>query len=515
MPGANAKPNRVKKDSSKVYVKMADLKDKKPEEKIKFETMKFDGDRPVERQGAGAFDIALGEVRSKLSERFSATQLQSGGDKVREQARQIATEVHKNYLGRAVKENMPRLNFTRDDFVAQAISYTFGLGPIDHLLEDETIEDIAINGPSEVMIYRDQWERTDITFPNKSSLLNVLNTALSKAERTVNRIKPIVDAAIDYNRYSVVVQPIANPDPTAVIRIPRHAGIDLDDLVKPWHVDKKIKEEQKEKVHTNIIKGDIEDSPMPDYPDLELSNILNRELASYLHSAVLAGLSIAVIGPTGVGKTALITALGRCLPVDYRVLIIEDTPEIRLYPNSKFPNNVLTLQTRPPSLEDVPEITQADLVKLALRQRPDALTLSEARGKEIFDLLNALYTGHSNGLTTFHAYGLHEMYSRLSMMISQSERGRHLRMHHVAQIISTALDVVVVLEKEGDTRRVRAVGEMDGSVKNVGGDPEPEIDLIFEYSGGRSPKLNGPLKDSLHSKRFENAGVPEQIYKAG
>lgn len=488
---------------------MAEPDDKKPEV-IKFETMTFDGDRPDDIQGVGAFDIALEEMRAKLSERFSATDLQGGGDKVRDQARQIATEVHKNYVGRAVKENLPRLEFSRDEFVSQAISYTFGLGPIDHLLEDETIEDIAINGPNEVMIYRDKWERTDITFPNKAALLNILNTALAKADRTVNRIKPIVDASIDYNRYSVVVQPIANPDPTAVIRIPRHAGIDLEDLVKPWYVDKK-----KESSSRKVNKGDVEDSPMPDYPDLALSNILNKELASYLHSAVLAGLSIAVIGPTGVGKTALITALGRCLPVDSRVLIIEDTPEIRLYPDSIYPNNVLKLQTRPPSLEDVPEITQADLVKLALRQRPDALTLSEARGKEIFDLLNALYTGHSNGLTTFHAYGLHEMYSRLSMMISQSERGRHLRMSHVAQIISTALDIVVVLEKEGDTRRVRAVGEMSGKVKTVGGDPEPEIDLIFEYSGGRSPKLNGPLKDSLHSKRFENAGIPDWIYKSG
>ncbi len=488
---------------------MAEPDDKKPEV-IKFETMKFDGDRPDDIQGIGAFDIALEEMRAKLSERFSATDLQGGGDKVRDQARKIATEVHKNYVGRAVKENLPRLEFSRDEFVSQAISYTFGLGPIDHLLEDETIEDIAINGPNEVMIYRDKWERTDITFPNKAALLNILNTALAKADRTVNRIKPIVDASIDYNRYSVVVQPIANPDPTAVIRIPRHAGIDLVGLVKPWHVDKK-----KESSSRKVNKGDVEDSPMPDYPDLALSNILNKELASYLHSAVLAGLSIAVIGPTGVGKTALITALGRCLPVDSRVLIIEDTPEIRLYPDSIYPNNVLKLQTRPPSLEDVPEITQADLVKLALRQRPDALTLSEARGKEIFDLLNALYTGHSNGLTTFHAYGLHEMYSRLSMMISQSERGRHLRMSHVAQIISTALDIVVVLEKEGDTRRVRAVGEMSGKVIMVGGDPEPEIDLIFEYSGGRSPKLNGPLKDSLHSKRFENAGIPDWIYKSG
>ena len=176
---------------------MTETDNKKPDE-IKFETMKFEDDRPTEIQGLGAFDIALNEMRSKLSDRFSAIDLQRGGDKVQEQARQIATEVHKDYLGRAIKEKLPPLNYTRDDFINQAISYTFGLGPIDHLLEDETIEDIAINGPNEVMIYRDKWERTDITFPNKNTLLNVLNTALAKAERTVNRIKPIVDAAKPY-----------------------------------------------------------------------------------------------------------------------------------------------------------------------------------------------------------------------------------------------------------------------------------------------------------------------------
>lgn len=481
--------------------------EKKQEEKIRFETMRFDRDQPIQLDENIGFDLALEDLRTKLSERFSSLQLQYGGQEVKEESKKIAAEVHKNYLAKATREHLPPLTASRDTFVKQALSYTFGLGPIDHLLEDETIEDIAINGPGEVMVYRDAWERTDITFPNKATLLNVLNTALAKAERTVNRIKPIVDAAIDYNRYSVVVQPIAKPDPTAVIRIPRHAGIDLVDLVQPWHV-------QKAKQAAKTAERDIQYTPLPDYPDLALENILNKELAAYLHGAVMAGLSIAVMGPTGVGKTALITALGRCLPIEARVLIIEDTPEIRLYPESDLPNNVLTLQTRPPSLEDVPEITQADLVKLALRQRPDALTLSEARGKEIFDLLNALYTGHKNGLTTFHAYGLHEMYSRLSMMISQSERGRHLRMRHVAQIISTALDIVVVLEKEGDIRRVRAVGEMAGEVSTETGDPEPKIDILFEYSGGRSPQLNGPLRDSAHAQRFIEAGLPDWVYKA-
>ena len=483
------------------------------EDPIRFETMKFEGDRPLQIGGRDAFEIALETLREQLSERFTAVKLKQGGPLVKDGARQIAASVHKDYLARAARDNLPPLRCTREEFVDRAISYTFGLGPIDHLLEDETVEDIAVNGPDEVMVYRDRWERTEITFPDKATLLNILNTALAKAERTVNRIKPIADAAIDYNRYSVVVQPVANPDPTAVIRVPRHAGIDLADLVKPWRfsqgkTDPDHSEEKEDTAH------EVENTSLPEYPDLELSNILNKELAAYLHGAVLAGLSIAVMGPTGVGKTALITALGRCLPVDDRVLIIEDTPEIRLFPESDVPHNVLNLQTRPPSLEDVPQVTQADLVKLALRQRPDALTLSEARGKEVFDLLNALYTGHSNGLTTFHAFGLHEMYSRLSMMISQSERGRHLRMRHVAQIISTALDIVVVLEKEGETRRVRAVGEMSGEVTTVGGDPQPEIEILFEYSGGRSPRLDGPLQDSVHATRFENAGVPDWVYTA-
>ena len=485
------------------------------DEEITFETMKFDGDRPVRHLGRDGFEIVMETVRTRLSERFTAAKLQRGSAQMREQARQIAAQAHKDYLARATREGLPPLILSREQFINRAISYTFGLGPIDHLLEDETIEDIAINGPDEVMVYRDAWERTEITFPNQAALLNILNTALAKAEKTVNRIQPIADAAIDYNRYSVAVQPVANPDPTAVIRIPRHAGIDLVDLVRPWRVRQEGDVKDAEDAGGKAEAGkDVTRTPLPEYPDLALSNILNKELASYLHGAVLAGLSIAVMGPTGVGKTALITALGRCLPRDYRVLVIEDTPEIRLFPESDVPNNVLKLQTRPPSLEGVPEITQADLVKLALRQRPDALTLSEARGKELFDLLNALYTGHSNGLTTFHAYGLHEMYSRLSMMMSQSERGRHLRMRHVAQIIATALDIVVVLEKVGEVRRVRAVGEMAGNVTTANGDPEPHIEVIFEYSGGRSPRLDGPLQDSVHVGRFKNAGIPDEVYTA-
>ena len=480
---------------------------------IRFETMKFEGDRPQHIGGRDAFEIALESLRGQLSERFTAVQLQQGGARVKEHARHIAAAVHKDYLGRAARESLPPLPYARDAFINRALSFTFGLGPIDHLLEDETVEDIAVNGPGEVMVYRDRWERTEITFPDRATLLNILNTALAKAERTVNRVKPIADAAIDGNRYSVVVQPVAVPHPTAVIRVPRHAGIDLVDLVRPWPRGRQSEPDvdaDKEQDYTQFVA----DSPLPEYPDLPLTNILSKELAAYLHGAVLAGLSIAVLGPTGVGKTALITALGRCLPADQRVLIIEDTPEIELFPGTDRPHNVLKLQTRPASLEDVPAITPADLVKLALRQRPDALTLSEARGKEVFDLLNALYTGHSNGLTTFHAYGLHEMYSRLSMMISQSERGRHLRMQHVAQIISTALDIIVVLEKEGDTRRVRAVGEMCGEITTVGGDPQPEIDILFKYSGGRSPQLNGPLRDSAHTRRFQEAGIPAWVYTA-
>jgi len=460
--------------------------------------------------GKSAFDAALSMLRADLSSRFSAEKLAGAGPEVRQQALVQAHATFEEYHTRAGREHLLPLRTTAEEFANQALSYIFGLGPIDMLLADPSIEDVAINGPGEVMIYKGAgWSKTDITFSDSTLLLNILNTAMAKAEKTVNRIRPIADAAIERNRYSVVMNPVSKPSPTAVIRIPHHDSIELGDLVKPW-VEPAAKH-QVEKDYA-ITSRPLEDPPLPDYASLPTGGILSHDVAAYLNAAVLSGLNIAVMGPTGVGKTALLTALGRCLPENKRVLIIEDTPEIVLFPESDQPNNVLYLQTRTASLEGVPPITQADLVKLALRQRPDALTLGEARGEEMFDLLNALYTGHSNGLTSFHAAGLHEMFGRVTMMMGQSDRGRFLGNYHMAQMVAIALDILIVLEKTGKERRVKAIGELSGQVEREGDTYQPKIELIFEHTGGRGGQVVGPLRDSAHRQKFSEASIPEHVY---
>ncbi|TFH33283.1 MAG: hypothetical protein E4G99_11625, partial [Anaerolineales bacterium] len=239
--------------------------------------------------------------------------------------------------------------------------------------------------------------------------------------------------------------------------------------------------------------------------------MLSLKAAAYLHAAVLAGLNIVAVGPTGSGKTTLLMALGRKIPKGQRILIIEDTPEIDLYPDDPTPNNVLYLRTRPSTVEGLRSIEQEDLVKLALRQRPDALTLGEARGPEVFDLLNALNTGHKNGLTSLHAYGADELFSRMYMMLAQSERGRHLDPYRAANLVASTLHVVVSLEMIGKARFVRTVAELTGKVVQTGTAYEPEMKAIFQRdsAGGR---LNGPLHASVHAPMLKNAGIREDVF---
>ncbi|MEA1978698.1 MAG: ATPase, T2SS/T4P/T4SS family, partial [Chloroflexota bacterium] len=352
----------------------------------------------------------------------------------------------------------------------------------------------------EVMVYRHgRWEQENVSFSSPDRLLEILNRGLAHSNRKANMVTPIADAVLrGMERISVVTYPVASPHPTAVIRIPRAKKINLEDMVNPY-----------ESVHENPTDGTVRD-----YKSLmegTMEGLLSPQAAAYLHGAVLAGLNIVAVGPTGSGKTTLLMALGRKIPKGQRILIIEDTPEIDLYPGEEAPNNVLYLRTRPSTIEGLEAIEQEDLVKLALRQRPDALTLGEARGPEVFDLLNALNTGHKNGLTSLHAYGVEELFSRMFLMLAQSERGRHLDAYRAANLVASTLHIAVSIEMVGNTRIVRTIAELTGKVVQKGTAYEPEMKAIFQRESARG-KLTGPLYESAHTKTLEQAGIAKNVY---
>ena len=312
-------------------------------------------------------------------------------------------------------------------------------------------------------------------------------------------VTPIADAVLrGKERISVVTYPVATPHPTAVIRIPRAKNINLEDMVVPYEGEQAARPNSDVSAYASLMEGEME-------------GLLSPKAAAYLHAGVLAGLNIVAVGPTGSGKTTLLMALGRKIQKGERILIIEDTPEIDLHPGDSAPNNVLYLRTRPSTVEGLEPIEQEDLVKLALRQRPDALTLGEARGPEVFDLLNALNTGHKNGLTSLHAYGVEELFSRMYLMLAQSERGRHLDAYRAASLVASTLHIAVSLEMVGNTRFVRTIAELTGNVVQKGTAYEPEMKAIFQRESERG-RLDGPLHESVHARMLEQAGIPQSIF---
>lgn len=388
-----------------------------------------------------------------------------------------------------------RLAFEKpDELIAEELmNDLFGMGPIEQLLRLPGVEDIVINGPRDVWYNAGAgWSKSDIEYSDSETLQIKLNRWIVHTGRQVGPLAPIVDGTLrSGHRINIVTAPLADPWPVASIRIHHDKGLSMEQLVASGGTDR--------------------DPPQP----IRIQNYFARDTgqgmfsalaATFLHMAVVAGFNILVVGATGVGKTTVLSALGRTIPTDRRIIVIEDTPEINFRggKGDGRVNNSVSFRTRPATLEGLPAITQRDLVIAALRQRPDALTVGEARGAEVFDMLKALWTGHKNGLTSIHADSLEDVPNRLRMMLQEAHFETEITEATIALWIAKAFDLTIMLRRTETGRRyVEEISEYTGNVEgNV-----PVRTPLFTYDHDRRRLLcTGHHLDTLHETMLVQAG---------
>jgi pilus assembly protein CpaF len=308
----------------------------------------------------------------------------------------------------------------RDRLVTEVLDETFGLGPLESLMKDPTISDILINGPHTVYAERKgRLELTDVKFYDDAHLIHVVQRAVSQIGRRVDETSPMVDGRLsDGSRINAIIPPLALDG--ALVSIRRFGA-------KPIRA-----------------------------ADLVASQSVPQEVMEFLAACVRARLNIIVSGGTGSGKTTLLNALSAFIPEDERVITIEDAAELRLQQP-----HIGRLETRPKNIEGVGSIDTRDLLKNALRMRPDRIVVGECRGPEALDMLQAMNTGHEGSLTTIHANDTREALGRLEIMIGMS--GFDLPLWVIRRQIVSAVHLVVQVSRlVGGARKLVRVSEITG-----------------------------------------------------
>jgi pilus assembly protein CpaF len=307
--------------------------------------------------------------------------------------------------------------------VADVVDELIGFGPIQQLVDDDDVDDILVNGPDQVFIERrGRLERVPLRFSGNQHLLRVIQRIIAPLGRRLDESTPMVDARLpDGSRVNAIIPPIALDGPCLSIRKFRKQALTERELVG--------------------------------------FGTLSREMAEYLARAVAAETNLMVTGGTGSGKTTLLNMLSQHVRAGERIVTIEDAAELRLRHD-----HVVRLETRPANLEGDGEVRARDLVRNALRMRPDRIIVGEVRGEEILDMLQAMNTGHDGSMTTLHANSIKDAFSRLELLAyfagfkGSSETFR--------QQIASAVDLMIHVDRLADgRRRVIEVAEVTGLVE--------------------------------------------------
>ena len=308
----------------------------------------------------------------------------------------------------------------RERLVNEVLHETFGLGPLESLMLDPDVSDILINGPKNVYVERKgRLERTSIAFHDENHLLQVVQRVAGRVGRRVDETCPMVDARLlDGSRLNAIIHPLALEGPLVSIRRFGAQPLGPQDLL----------------AHGSTTK----------------------EILQFLSACIEGRINILISGGTGSGKTTLLNVLSGYIPKDERVATIEDSAELRLQQP-----HVVKMETRNASIEGEGEVVTRDLVRNALRMRPDRIIVGECRGPEALDMLQAMNTGHEGSLTTIHANSTRDALSRLEMMIGMA--GFDLPIWVVRRQIASAINLVVqVARLIGGVRRIIKVSEITG-----------------------------------------------------
>lgn len=318
------------------------------------------------------------------------------------------------------------LNLSEQErLVNTVLDETFGFGPLEPLLRDPTISDILINGPKTVYIERNgRLEQASIAFNDDKHLLQIIQRIVGRVGRRVDETRPMVDARLpDGSRINAIIPPLALDGALVSIRRFGSRPLMAADLVN---------------------KGAIA-----------------QDMLNFLMMAVQAGLNVLISGGTGSGKTTLLNALSAFIPREERIITIEDAAELRLQQP-----HVGRLETRPPNVEGSGEVTPRDLVRNALRMRPDRIVVGECRGPEALDMLQAMNTGHDGSMTTIHANDTRDAISRMEMMIGMA--GFDLPIWVTRRQIASAVQIIVqVARLTGGARKIIKISEITGMENDV------------------------------------------------
>jgi pilus assembly protein CpaF len=352
-------------------------------------------------------------------------------------------------------ETKIQLNFVEQrELVEALIADMLGLGPLEPLIEDETVTDIMVNGAKQVYVERrGKLELTNVTFRDDDHVMNVATKIVTRVGRRIDESQPLVDARLtDGSRVNIITPPLAIDGPSISIRKFSKKTITLDTMAQQANI--------------------------------------SAQMATLLKIAARCRLNILISGGTGSGKTTLLNALSRLIDAAERTVTIEDAAELQLQQP-----HVVRLETRPPNLEGTGEITMRDLLRNALRMRPDRIILGEIRGAEALDVLQAMNTGHDGSMSTIHANSPREALTRLENMVGMT--GINLPSRAVRTQIAAAVHLIAQVNRMRDgVRRVTHVMEVVG----MEGDTITTQEL-FTY------QFQGETTEGLLRGVFKSSGI--------